>query len=168
MEDTKPYINSNNQTIQLSDERVDIESSVQNYIEQNMRTVFGIKFIESEYSTGNNHAGFIDSLGIDKKYNPVIFKYQRSINDNVIKQGLLCLDWLMDHKETFELLVTKKFGKEISKKIEWLGTRLLCIADDFSKYDQYVVKQLNRNIELIKYNAVEEDIILFELVNYHD
>jgi predicted transport protein len=43
--------------------------------------------------------------------------------------------------------------------------RLLCIAGDFTKFDEYAVKQINRNIELIRYKKYEDDLILFELVN---
>lgn len=49
--------------------------------------------------------------------------------------------------------------------IEWSMPRLLCIAGDFTKYDEHAVKQINRNIELIRYKKYEDDLILFELVN---
>jgi SWI2/SNF2 ATPase len=39
---------------------------------------------------------------------PVIFEYERSVNENVINQGLFYLDWLLDHRAEFELLVMKK------------------------------------------------------------
>lgn len=39
--------------------------------------------------------GRIDSLGIDENNCPVIFKYKRSSNENVINQGLFYLDCLV-------------------------------------------------------------------------
>src|SRR5690554_3605306 len=71
----------------------------------------------------------------------------------------------MDHKAEFKLLVMEELGKEIADKIEWSMPRLLCIAGDFTKFDEYAVKQINRNIELIRYKKYEDDLILFELVN---
>jgi predicted transport protein len=59
----------------------------------------------------------------------------------------------------------EKLGKDIADKIEWSMPRLLCIAGDFTKFDEYAVKQINRNIELIRYKKYEDDLILFELVN---
>lgn len=114
---------------------------------------------------GKNHGGRIDSLGIDENYCPVILEYKRALNENVINQGLFYLDWLMDHKAEFKLLVMEKLGKDIADKIEWSMPRLLCIAGDFTKFDEYAVKQINRNIELIRYKKYEDDLILFELVN---
>lgn len=54
-----------------------------------------------------NHGGRIDTFGIDENGSPVIIEYKRSMNENVINQYLFYLDWLMDHKAEFELLVLK-------------------------------------------------------------
>ncbi|MGI5935833.1 MAG: DUF5655 domain-containing protein [Oscillospiraceae bacterium] len=154
-----------NEAKELVGTSVAIEKSLQTLIENNMETFFGIKFLASEYPTGKNHGGRIDSLGIDENYCPVILEYKRALNENVINQGLYYLDWLMDHKAEFKLLVMEKMGKGIGDKIEWSMPRLLCIAGDFTKFDEYAVKQINRNIELIRYKKYEDDLILFELVN---
>jgi predicted transport protein len=62
-------------------------------------------------------------------------------------------------------MVLKKYGRETSENIEWANSRLLCIAGDYTKYDEYAVEQINRNIELIRYRKFDDGIILFELVN---
>jgi hypothetical protein len=46
----------------------------------------------------------------------VIFEYKRRVNENVINQGFYYLDWLMDHKADFEMLVMKSLGKECAEK----------------------------------------------------
>src|SRR5699024_8634519 len=51
------------------------------------------------------------------------------------------------------------------ENIDWGNPRLLCIAGDFTKYDEHAVKQMNRNIELIRYRKFGEDLLLLELVN---
>ena len=43
-----------------------------------------IRFLATEYSTGVNHGGRIDTLGIDENGSPVIIGYKRSMNENVI------------------------------------------------------------------------------------
>lgn len=95
----------------------------------------------------------------------MIIEYKRSLNENVINQGLFYLDWLMDHKAEFTLLTIGKLGKEVSQTIDWTAPRLLCIANDFSKYDEHAVQQINRNIELIRYRRFGENLLLLELVN---
>jgi hypothetical protein len=34
----------------------------------------------------------------DENGSPVIFEYKRSVNENVINQGLFYLNWLLDHR----------------------------------------------------------------------
>lgn len=142
---------------------VSLERELQTLIEQNMPTFFGVTFLKTEYVTSNG--GRIDSLGIDENNCPVIFEYKRASNENVINQGLFYLDWLLDHKADFELLVMKNLGKEFSDKLDWTMPRLICIAGDFTKYDEYAVKQINRNIDLIRYKKFGDDLLLFDLIN---
>lgn len=143
----------------------DLEKPLQNLIESNLEVVLGVRFLATEYPTGKTHGGRIDTLGIDENGCPVILEYKRSLNENVINQGLYYLDWLLDHKAEFWKLTAEKFGKEAADSIEWSGPRLICIASDFTKYDEHAVQQINRNIELIRYRKFDSDLLLFELVN---
>ncbi|NFM15852.1 DUF91 domain-containing protein [Clostridium sporogenes] len=140
-----------------------LERELQTLIEKNMPAFFGVTFLKSEYVTSNG--GRMDSLGIDENNCPVIFEYKRASNENVINQGLFYLDWLLDHKADFELLVMKTLGKEYSDKLDWSMPRLICIAGDFTKYDEYAVKQINRNIDLIRYKKFGEELLMFDLIN---
>jgi len=156
---------TNGKVCELNSQPFGVEKSLQNTIEHNLELFLGVRFLDSEYITGKRHGGRIDTLGIDENGAPVIIEYKRSINENVINQGLFYLDWLLDHKGEFILMVLKKYGKEQSESIEWANSRLLCIAAEFTKYDEYAVEQINRNIELIRYRRFDDGIILFELVN---
>ena len=71
----------------------------------------------------------------------------------------------MDHKADFKLLVMSRLGKEQVDNIEWNKPRLLCIAGDFTRYDEHAVQQINHNIELIRYRRYGNELLLFELVN---
>jgi predicted transport protein len=46
-----------------------------------------------------------------------------------------------------------------------LNPRLLCIASDFTKYDEYAVQQIDRNISLLRYKRFGNDMLILELVN---
>lgn len=137
------------------------EREIQNLCEKNLETFFGVRFLASEYSTGLKHKGRIDSLGIDENNCPVIVEYKLDSKENVINQGLFYLDWLMDHQANFELLCMKQLGKQT--EVDWTNPRLLCIAKDFTRYDDYAIGQINRNIELIRYRFFEGKSIIFEL-----
>jgi predicted transport protein len=148
---------------ELKGSAMELEKKLQNLIEANMETFFGVKFLASEYSTGRKHKGRIDSIGIDENGSPVIFEYKRSRNENVVNQGLFYLDWLLDHKAEFELLVMKSFEQD-KLEVDWINPRLLCVAGDFNQYDQYAVEQINRSIELIRYRDFNGELIAFELL----
>jgi predicted transport protein len=59
----------------------------------------------------------------------------------------------------------QKLGADAAEEIDWTGPRLICIAGDFTKYDEHAVKQINRNIDLVRYRRFGEDLLAFELVH---
>ena len=149
----------------LTSNAAPLEKTLQTLMEGQMETFLGVRFLASEYTTGKTHRGRIDSLGLDENGCPVIVEYKRHSNENVINQGLFYLDWLLDHQAEFRWLVMEKLDKDTAEHIEWAGTRLLCIAADFTRYDQHAVQQIPRNIELIRYKLFGGDLLLLELVN---
>ncbi len=165
MGDIKIFRLNENNVEELVGQALAVEKSLQTIIERHLETFLGIRFLASEYSTGKKHAGRIDTLGIDENNSPVIIEYKRSVNENVINQGLFYLDWLLDHKAEFELMVMRRFGEEVSNAIDWSSPRLLCIAGGFTKYDEHAVEQINRNIELYVYKHYEDGLLLLDLVN---
>ncbi|MDR0283336.1 MAG: DUF5655 domain-containing protein [Propionibacteriaceae bacterium] len=164
MSDLKLFRVSGDKVVSLPGGGVALEKSLQVLIERNMETMFGVRFLVSEHSTGVKHGGRIDSLGIDENNSPVIFEYKRATNENVINQGLFYLDWLVDHKAEFQLLVLKHFGQSVADAIEWSTPRLTCVAGDFTKYDVHAVSQMGRAIELVKYTRFGDDLIALDLI----
>ena len=150
---------------ELTSHAAPLEKTLQTLIEGQMETFLGVRFLATEYATGKTHRGRIDSLGLDENGCPVIIEYKRHSTENVINQGLFYLDWLLDHQAEFRWLVMEKLGKETAEHIEWASTRLLCIAADFTRYDQHAVQQIPRNIELLRYKLFGDDLLLLELVN---
>jgi predicted transport protein len=159
---------SSGKAFELQGDASDLEKPLQTLIENNLEPLLGIRFLATEYATGKTHGGRIDSLGLDENDCPVILEYKRSVGENVINQGLFYLDWLMDHKAEFELLVMKKLGHAAAAEIDWSAPRLICVAADFTKYDGHAVQQINRNIELIRYRRFGEELLLLELASGSD
>ncbi|HKM42148.1 MAG TPA: DUF5655 domain-containing protein [Methanocorpusculum sp.] len=147
---------------ELPTKQVDLERKLQILIEENMEIFFGARFLASEYTTSNG--GRIDSLGLDENNLPVIFEYKRSINENVINQGLFYLDWLLDHKADIREIVRSKLGQKQVDQLDESSPRLICIAADFTKYDVHAVNQIDRNIDLIRYRVFDDELILFEQI----
>ncbi len=147
---------------ELSGSTDTIEKSVQTLFEKNLESLLGVRFLASEFNT--THGGRIDTLGLDENGCPVILEYKRSINENVINQGLFYLDWLMDHRKDLQWLVLEKLGKKEAEAVDWSAPRLICIAGDFNRYDDHAVKQIQRNIELIRYRRFGDDLLMLDLV----
>jgi predicted transport protein len=165
MSDVKLFRLTSNSAQELASAPVRLEKTLQVLIEKHLETFLLVRLVASEYSTGKTHAGRIDTLGLDENFCPVIIEYKRSSNANVINQGLFYLDWLMDHKAEFQLLVQKRFDQDVASQIDWTAPRLLCIAEDFTRYDIHAIQQINRNIELVRYAFFGEDLLMLDLVN---
>ena len=165
MSDIKLFRYDPQSAIELAGVSALVEKQLQRLIEARMETFLGVRFLASEYGTGKTHKGRIDSLGLDENGCPVIVEYKRHGNENVMSQGLFYLDWLLDHRAEFWKLVLDRLGQEEADKIEWSGTRLICIAGDFTRYDTHAVTLMPRNIELIRYKLFGPELILFEQVN---
>lgn len=151
-----------NSVSELPSSQVVLERELQTLLEKNMTTFFGVTFLKSEYKITN---GRMDSIGIDENNCPVIFEYKRSVNENVINQGLFYLDWLLDHKADFKLLVMGELGPEKAEQIDWSMPCVICIANDFTKFDEHAVNQMQRNIKLVKYRKYGDELIAFEFLN---
>src|SRR3954452_18094902 len=165
MSDVKLFKIEQHQVYELPGDALQVERSLQALFEANLESLLGIRFLATEHATGSVHGGRIDSLGLDEDDSPVIIEYKRAVNENVINQGLFYLDWLLDHRGDFELLVQKRLGAEMAGRIDWSGPRLLCITGDFTRYDEHAVKQITRNIELLRYRRFGDDLLMIELVH---
>jgi len=136
------------------------EKQLQQIFEDNLEEILGIRFLASEFTT--THGGRIDSLGLDEDGSPVIIEYKENEKDNVINQGLFYLDWLVDHKGDFEILVQKNLGQDA--KVNWDAPRLILIARSYNEYDKYAVNRISENIELKTYLLYDNDILFIENV----
>jgi predicted transport protein len=159
LSDLKLFRTAAGTVAELSGGAVALERSLQLLFEKNLEALLGVRFLASEFVT---EGGRMDTIGIDENGSPVIIEYKRATNENVINQGLFYLNWLMGHRKDFEWLVLQRFGMEEAQKVDWSGPRLICIAGDFTKYDEHAVRQMDRNIDLIRYRKFEGDLLLLE------
>lgn len=162
MSDTKIFRVGESTAELLPKTNIALEKDIQTIFENNLETMLGVRLLASEFST--SHGGRMDTLGIDEDNCPVIIEYKRSKSENIVNQGLFYLDWLMDHRGEFEILVRDQIGKNVATNIGWTAPRLVCIANEFSKYDEHAVKQINRNIELVRFQKFDSGILLVELL----
>lgn len=138
-----------------------VERDIQNLVENHMEVYFGVRFLQSEWDIG---CGRMDSIGIDENNRPVIFEFKRNQDSGVILQGLSYLDWLLDHKDAFKSLVHEKLGQDYPIS-DCSDPVVYCVAYEFSRFDTKALNQIGKNIQLIKYKLLGNDMIIFEFVN---
>jgi len=160
MSDLKLFRTTPSGVAELPGGAMALEKSLQTLFEANLEALLGVRFLASEFVT--TEGGRMDTLGIDENNAPVVIEYKRSSNENVINQGLFYLDWLMSHRKDFEWLVMERLGKEVADGVDWSGSRLICVAGDFGRYDEHAVKQMNRTIALVRYRRYADDLLLLE------
>jgi len=136
------------------------ERELQRLFETNLLQLLGVKFIASEFTTGDRQRGRIDTLGIDQDGFPTIVEYKKIRKENVINQGLFYLDWLVDHKGDFTLAAQETLGVDI--EIDWSAPRLILIAESFSEYDKYAVNRIGINIELWTYRRYGNEFLYLD------
>ncbi|HEY54080.1 MAG TPA: hypothetical protein G4N94_11545, partial [Caldilineae bacterium] len=125
------------------------EKQLQRLVEKNLDTIFSCRFVASEFSTGTQHGGRIDTLALSEDNNPVIIEYKKVESSELINQSLFYLSWIDDHRGDFEIAVQKQLGHGI--EIDWSDVRVICIAPGYRKYDLHAVKVMGANIELWRY-----------------
>jgi len=139
-----------------------VEKELQALIEKNLEAVFGCRHIASEFATGPQHAGRIDTLALSEDSNPVIIEYKKVESSELINQSLFYLAWLRDHRGDFEIAVQKRLGSKIA--VDWTDVRVLCIAPNYKKYDLYAVQVMGANIELWTYRRFKNGTLYLEEV----
>jgi predicted transport protein len=138
------------------------EKALQTLIEANLEVVFNSRLVASQFPTGPQHGGRIDTLAISEDNSPVIIEYKKSASSELINQSLFYLSWINDHRGDFEIAVQKAVKKKI--EVDWSHVRVICIAPNYKKYDLYAVQVMGADIELWTYRFYKQFIYLEEVL----
>lgn len=136
-----------------------LEKDLQSLVESSLKTIFNCRFVATEFSTGHEHAGRIDTLALSEDNNPVIIEYKKVESSELVNQSLYYLAWLRDHKGDFQVAAHKALG---DVAIDWTDIRVICIAPGYKKYDLYAVQTMGANIELWEYKFYENGLLHLE------
>lgn len=93
------------------------EKDLQSLVEASLQPIFNCRLIQSEFSTGVQHAGRIDTLALSEDDNPVIIEYKKTESSELINQSLFYLHWLRDHRGDFHVAAQRALGGDV--EVEW-------------------------------------------------
>ncbi|MDD2565392.1 MAG: DUF5655 domain-containing protein [Candidatus Gracilibacteria bacterium] len=124
-----------------------LEKDMQSLTENNFKELFGLDFISTEFQLNNLR---IDSVAFDEENNSfVIIEYKRGSSYSVIDQGFSYLSLLLNNKANFVLLLSQKKNKILKiEDIDWSQSRVIFIADSFTRYQQESINFKDLPIEL--------------------
>ena len=153
---------ANKQLVPIAQTNFQQEKDLQRLVESNLETIFNCRLVATEFSTGAQHAGRIDSLALSEDNNPVIIEYKKQESSDLINQSLFYLSWIHDHRGDFQIAVQKKLGHSI--EVDWSDVRVICIAPGYKKYDLHAVRVMGANIELWRYRLYTNGSLYLEEV----
>jgi predicted transport protein len=138
------------------------EKALQGLIEGNLDTVFKCRLIATEFFTGTQHSGRIDTLALSEDNNPVIIEYKKVESSQLITQSLFYLSWILDHRGDFEIAAQKALGPK--PRVDWSDVRVICISPNYSRYDLHAASVLRGKLELWIYRLYSNNVLTLEQV----
>jgi len=136
-----------------------LERDIQNLIEPNTDTFFGLKFIKSEVSVDKYR---IDTLCYNEETNSfVIIEYKKGNSYSVIDQGYTYLQLLLNHKSDFLLILSQHFNKVMRfEEIDWSQSRIIFVSPSFNSYQKDSVNFKDLPFELWEIQRYTNDTIV--------
>ncbi len=140
-----------------------LEREIQEMTEQNLKLIFGLDFVKSEFSLNNFR---IDTLAFDYDSNSfVIIEYKRDKNFSVIDQGYAYLSLMLNNKADFILEYNEKQGKILKRAdVDWSQSRVMFISPSFTNYQREAINFKDLPIELWEIKRFENDTVTYDQI----
>lgn len=140
--------------------KLDLEKDLQKLAEKNLETVFGLKFISSEFSLNNLR---VDTLAFDEESKSfVIMEYKKDRSFSVIDQGYAYLALMLNNKADFILEYNEKNKKSLKRgDIDWSQSKVIFLANSFTTYQQKAIHFQDLPIELWEAKKFDNNTVLF-------
>ena len=157
------YKQIDNKLIPIKEKKIGLEKTLQNLVEINLSDIFGLSFVATEFPLNNLR---IDTLAFDEEAKAfVVIEYKRDKNFTVIDQGFAYLALLLNNKADFVLEYNEKTKKNLRKDdIDWSQSRVMFVAQSFTKYQQEAIGFQDLPIELWEVKKYDEDLVSFNQV----
>ncbi len=140
-----------------------LEKEIQELTGNNLKTIFGLEFVKSEFSLNNFR---IDTLAFDKEANAfVIIEYKRDKNFSVIDQGYAYLSLMLNNKADFILEFNENLDKTLKRTdVDWSQSRVLFVSPAFTNYQREAINFKDLPIELWEVKRFENTTVSFEQI----
>ena len=139
------------------------EKELQTFFENNIDSILGYKFIDTEFIVGNFR---IDSLAFDEESKSFrIIEYKNVKNYSLVDQGYTYLKLMLERKADFVLHYNIKTKSSLTTKdIDWSQSRIIFVSPIYTAYQLNATDFKNIPIDLVKVTRYEEDIIGIDFI----
>jgi predicted transport protein len=147
--------------VEISKSSFDFEKDIQGLVENNLKNLFNLEFISSEFTVGEFR---LDSLGFNEETNSfVIIEYKKGSSYSVVDQGYSYLSVMINNTAEFILKYNTKTKKFLDRKdFDWSQSRVIFISPSFNSYQKNSVNFKDVPFELWEIQKYEDGIISFE------
>jgi len=144
----------------IKEKRIDLERNIQSLTEKNLDIIFGWEFVASEFRVGDF---FIDTLAFDPENRAfVIIEYKKDKSFSVVDQGVTYLSQMLESQDTFILEYNERLNKNLRRNdVDWSQSRVVFIADSFTRYQQNAIGFRDLPIELWEVKLYEDNLIFY-------
>ena len=139
------------------------EKEVQNFFENNIETILGYKFIDTEFVVGDFR---IDSLAFDEESKSFrIIEYKNVKNHSLVDQGYTYLKLMLERKADFVLQYNIKTKSSLTTQdIDWSQSRIIFVAPIYTAYQLNATDFKNIPVDLVKLTRYEDDITEIDFI----
>lgn len=150
-----------NSTLDKIGTKTILERDVQNLVEKKLDELFGLEFVDTEFSIENVR---FDTLAFDRQNNtPVIIEFKKSYDKSLFDQGLEYLNILFSRKADFSITLHKKVGiSPDPDKISWENARVIFVSGRFSERQKRAISFQGLPIDLWNFEWLENDFFKIE------
>ncbi len=147
----------------VKEKKFDLEKDIQTLTEDNIETIFGYKFISSEFRIDSFR---FDTLAWDEENGAfIIIEYKKDRNYSVIDQGFTYLNTLLRRKADFILEYNTKSNKPLKKEdIDWSQSRVVFISPSFTTYQINSVNFKDMAFDLYEVKVYDNDTIAYNKI----
>ncbi len=139
------------------------EFELQKLTEDNLATIFGLQFVQTEYKI---HNLFIDTLTYDQENKTfVIIEYKRDSSFSIVDQGFSYLSLMLNNKSDFVLAYNEALNMNMRREdVDWSQARIIFIARAFTIHQQNAVNFKNMPFELWEAIQFENDLTQYRRI----
>ena len=148
------YKNINGKLSLVKQKEFDKEKVLQSLVENNLDTLFNLKFLATEYSLGKFRFDSVAYNSEDSSF--VIIEYKNRSNDSLVDQGFAYLNTVLNDKSSLVLLFNKVMN--VSKQVEdfdWSQTRIYFVSPKFTEYQKSATGFLKMPFKLFEVNQYD-------------